>query len=197
MQQAWFLITQRCFNCAMFGWTNDPVVVNKLGFSSHQFIFTSCLYYLSLEKDLNKLVFTPGCFKFKFSWSWPNGSGEENENMKSLDIDRSPRAMNNRWSEKLITLVDLINEFIKIFCLIQIQSNSDILEKKQQFCQTSPMSHIAHLRNLEFKSMNTFEQSSDYWYHKIGQVVLEEKIFKFCRCIFAILLSPFGKGDCP
>ena len=60
------------------------------------------------------------------------------------------------------------------------------------------MDHIAHLKN-QFKSMNTFEQSFDYMYtciyHKIGPEILEEKILKFCECIFAILLlSPFGKG---
>ena len=46
---------------------------------------------------------------------------------------------------------------------------------------------MAHLRN-QFKSMNTFEQSYDYIYYKIGTVVQEEKIFKFCECTFAILL---------
>ena len=47
------------------------------------------------------------------------------------------------------------------------------------------MGHIAHLRN-QFKSMNTFERSYDNIY-KIGTVV-QEKIFKFQKCTFAILL---------
>ena len=55
------------------------------------------------------------------------------------------------------------------------------------------MGHIAHLRN-QFKSMNTFEQSYDYIYHKIGPVVREEKIYKYRKCTFAILLiSPYVK----
>ena len=49
------------------------------------------------------------------------------------------------------------------------------------------MDHIAYLRN-HFKSRNTFERSYNYIYYKIGQVVQEEKIFKFCECPFAILL---------
>ena len=59
------------------------------------------------------------------------------------------------------------------------------------------MCHIVHLIN-QFKSLNTFQQSFDYMYiqvyHEIGPEVLEEEIFKFCKCIFEILLSsPFGK----
>ena len=51
------------------------------------------------------------------------------------------------------------------------------------------MGHIAHLRN-QFKSINTFERSYDYIYYKIGPIV-QEKIFKFGECTFAIiLLSP-------
>ena len=37
------------------------------------------------------------------------------------------------------------------------------------------MGHMAHLRN-QLKSMNTFEWSYDYVYHKTGPVVQEEKI---------------------
>ena len=51
-----------------------------------------------------------------------------------------------------------------------------------------PMGHITHLKN-HVKSMNTFERSYDYIYYKIGSVVQEE-IFKFRECTFAILLSP-------
>ena len=40
-----------------------------------------------------------------------------------------------------------------------------------------PMGHIAHMRN-QFKSTNTFEQSYDYIYYKIGPLVQEKKIFK-------------------
>ena len=35
------------------------------------------------------------------------------------------------------------------------------------------MGHTTHLRN-QFKSMNTFEQSYDYIYHKIGPAILEK-----------------------
>ena len=48
------------------------------------------------------------------------------------------------------------------------------------------MGHIVHLR-FQFKSMNTFEQSYDYIYYKIGPVVQEE-ILKFRERTFAILL---------
>ena len=51
-----------------------------------------------------------------------------------------------------------------------------------------PMGHIAHLKN-QFNSMNKFEQSNDYIYHKIGPVV-HENIFKFSSlyfCNFAII----------
>ena len=50
-----------------------------------------------------------------------------------------------------------------------------------------PVGYIAHLRT-QFKSMNTFERNYDNIYYKIGPVVLEEKIFKFRECTFAILL---------
>ena len=44
------------------------------------------------------------------------------------------------------------------------------------------MDHKAH----QFKSMNTFERSNDYKYNKTGRLV-QEKIFKFHECTFAIL----------
>ena len=41
------------------------------------------------------------------------------------------------------------------------------------------MGHIHHLKKKpHFKSINLFEQSYDYMYHKIGPVVLEEVILK-------------------
>ena len=40
-----------------------------------------------------------------------------------------------------------------------------------------PIGHIAHLGN-QFKSLNTFEQSYDDIYHKVGLVILEEKTLK-------------------
>ena len=50
------------------------------------------------------------------------------------------------------------------------------------------MGHITHLRN-QFKSINTFEQSYDYIYFKIGQVD-QEKIFTFLQfCYYLPMLK--------
>ena len=71
----------------------------------------------------------------------------------------------------------------------KIVKNIQYLTKPNQ----RPMGHITHLWN-QYKSMNTFKQSYDLIYYKIGQVVLEKKILKICQCIFTILyLSPLGK----
>ena len=59
------------------------------------------------------------------------------------------------------------------------------------------MGHIAHLKN-QFTSMKTFKQSYDYIYRDIGPVVLIKKIFKFCECVFALLLLfPHGNKHGP
>ena len=47
--------------------------------------------------------------------------------------------------------------------------------------------HIAHIRS-QLKSMGTFESSYGYIYYKIVPVLQEEKIFKFNKCTYYLLV---------
>ena len=63
---------------------------------------------------------------------------------------------------------------------VRNQSSLNTCTEDQKNSNKRPMSHITHL-----KSMNTFERSYDYIYYKTDQVQ-EDKIFKFCQCIWII-----------
>ena len=52
------------------------------------------------------------------------------------------------------------------------------MRKAEPLNNKRPMGHIAHLRN-QYKSMNTFDRSSDYIDYKTGPVVQCKKVWPF------------------